>query len=118
MHNEVTADALLALCSCPDHDTARRLAQQLVKRGWSACVQILPGVTSIYRWQGKVCQEKETLLVIKTTADTMPILTEWLISAHPYTVPEVIALPITAGSREYIDWLLSHSAGRKNLDEI
>ncbi len=109
----VTSDTLIMLCSCPSHAIARQLAEQMVAEGWSACVQIVPGITSIYQWQGKVCQESEVLLVIKTATDVITTLTQWLIEAHPYDVPEVITIPISGGSQMYLDWLLSNSAGVK-----
>ena len=113
MQTAVTTEASVLLCSCPDQETAQQLAQELVTRGWSACVQVLPTVTSIYTWQGKVCQESETLLVIKTATDSITTISQWLETAHPYKVPEVIAMPVTAGSSTYIDWLLSNSTGHK-----
>lgn len=112
MRTTVTSDALLVLCSCPDGQTAAELAHELVARKWSACVQIVPSITSVYTWQGKVCQENEALLVIKTASKTISALTKWLVTAHPYDEPEVIAMPITAGSPTYIDWLLQNSGGR------
>lgn len=112
MRTAVTTEASVVLCSCPDQETAGQLAQELVSRGWSACVQILPAVTSVYSWQGKVCQESETLLVIKTATASVTTISRWLETAHPYEVPEVIAMPITAGSPKYIDWLLNNSAGQ------
>ncbi len=114
MQMAVTTEASVILCSCPNLEVAQQLARELVTRGWSACVQILPAMTSIYIWQGKVCQENETLLVIKTASVNITIISEWLDASHPYEVPEVIAIPVTAGSATYINWLLSNSTGRDN----
>lgn len=111
MQSAVPSDAVVAFCSCPDQTTAEELARGLVEKGWSACVQIMPLVTSIYVWQGELCQENEVLLVIKTAAEIMPKLTQWLIAQHPYDLPEVIAVPVVAGASGYIDWLLQNSRG-------
>lgn len=114
MQMAVTTEASVILCSCPNPEIAQQLARELVTQGWSACVQILPTVTSIYTWQGKVCQENETLLVIKTATASITTISQWLEAEHPYEVPEVIAIPVTAGSPTYINWLLSNSTGRYN----
>jgi periplasmic divalent cation tolerance protein len=82
-----------------------RLARALVERRVAACVNVLPGVTSFYRWEGNVQRDEERLLVIKTRADRFEELRSALVDLHPYGVPEVIALPITAGHRPYLSWL-------------
>lgn len=72
---------------------------------YAACVNLVPGLTSIYQWQGAVQEEPECLLVIKTTAARFEALAERLRSLHPYAVPEIIALPITAGHPAYLNWI-------------
>ena len=97
--------AYTVLCTCPDGDTAARLARGLVEGGHAACVNVLPGIRSIYRWQGEVQDDAEVLLVAKCATDRFDGLRGWLEAHHPYDVPEVIALPVVAGSEAYLDWL-------------
>lgn len=93
------------LCTCPDEDTARRLAASMVSEKLAACANVLPGLTSVYQWQGQIETDPESLLIIKTAADRREALTERLAALHPYDVPEVIALPIEAGLPSYLQWL-------------
>jgi periplasmic divalent cation tolerance protein len=96
---------LLVLCTCPDMPVAERLAALLVEGGHAACVNIVPGLTSIYRWQGKIEQGNEVLLLIKTRRDRYPELERQLHAAHPYELPEIIAVPIDAGLSGYLAWI-------------
>lgn len=93
------------LCSCPNRETAEEIARQLVERRLAACVSILPGMTSIYRWQGKVETESEELLLIKTSQPSTDALQTALVQLHPYDVPEIIVIPIEDGHRPYFDWV-------------
>ncbi|MEL6178215.1 MAG: divalent-cation tolerance protein CutA [Myxococcota bacterium] len=99
----------LVLCNCPP-DHADRLARALVERRLAACVNALPGVTSTYRWEGDVCVEGETTLLIKTRSDRLDELTAVLVELHPYDVPEVIALPILEGYQPYLDWVIDQTS--------
>ena len=96
----------VVLCTCPP-DSAAGIAGTLVSERLAACVNILPVVRSIYRWEGELCDDAESLLVIKTTADRLEELTRRLLACHPYDVPEIIALPIQAseGNPDYLAWL-------------
>lgn len=94
----------LVLCNCPP-DSADGLARAVVEARLAACVNVLPQVRSVYRWEGEVCVDEEVTLLIKTTASRLSALTEALVEAHPYDVPEVIALPITEGHQPYLDWV-------------
>ena len=76
-----------------------------MERGLAACVNIVPGVTSVYRWRGQVQAEGERLLLIKTGAQRFEALRETLVALHPYELPEVIALPLQAGHAPYLAWL-------------
>lgn len=98
-------DCRLVFCTCPDQETAARIAERLVGERLAACVNLLPGLTSIYRWQGAIEHATEVLLLIKTVAGRLPALTETLRGLHPYTVPEIIALPITDGLPDYLTWV-------------
>ena len=96
---------LAVLCTCPDEETARRLAGGLVEEKLAACVNVLPGIRSIYRWQGEVQDDAEVLMVIKTTRSAYDRLADWLEEHHPYDLPEVIALPVSEGLAAYLDWV-------------
>jgi periplasmic divalent cation tolerance protein len=98
-------EVVVVLCTCPDGETARRLAAGLVEARLAACVNILPEIRSIYRWQGETCDEAEVLMIAKTTVRGYPELERWLREQHPYDLPEVLALPVAAGSRGYLEWV-------------
>ncbi len=98
-------DFLVILSTCPGGQAAEGLARMLVEEGLAACVNILPRVRSIYRWQGAVQADEEALMVIKAKASSFEALRAALVSQHPYEVPEVIALPIADGHHPYLDWL-------------
>ena len=105
-------DVLTVFCTCPDPATARRLAGGLVERRMAACVNILPEIRSIYRWQGETCDDAEVLMIVKTTRGSYAGLERWLLANHPYDVPEVLALPVAAGSRDYLGWVARETAGK------
>ena len=86
-------------------ETASRIARALVEEGAAACVNIVPGIRSIYRWQGKLCDDGELLLVIKTTEARFEEVRLQIRALHTYELPEVIAVPITAGDAQYLGWL-------------
>jgi len=96
---------IVVLSTVGKAEDAERIGRALVERGLAACVNIVPAVTSIYRWKGKVEREEERLLLIKTRAERFPALREALVSLHPYEVPEVLALPIEDGHQPYLAWL-------------
>lgn len=81
------------------------LAKGLIEARLAACVNVLPGVVSHYRWQGRLCRDPERLLIIKTSKSKLKALERWVKTHHAYTVPEIISLPIEAGSREYLSWV-------------
>jgi periplasmic divalent cation tolerance protein len=98
-------NAVVVLCTFPDIEQARQIGAALVERQVAACVNLLPGVESIYRWEGKVERAGEVLGIIKTTryADLEAAIRE----LHPYEVPEVLALEVAGGSSEYLKWMAS-----------
>jgi periplasmic divalent cation tolerance protein len=98
-------EALLVLCTTPTAEVAAKLALALVEARLAACGNVLPGLRSIYRWAGRVEDEPEALLVLKTTREGFPALRDELVKRHPYRVPEVLALPVEAGSAAYLEWL-------------
>ncbi len=100
-----TQAARLVLCTVPDEDSARQLADTLVGEGLAACVNLVPGLVSIYRWRGERQEGTELLLLIKTTAQRYPALQERIASLHPYELAEIIAVPISEGLPAYLDWV-------------
>lgn len=103
----IKADARyrIVLVTCASIAEARRIAQRVVERKLAACANIVPRVESIYRWKGKVERAKETLLMIKTTATRLRKLESEVKRLHSYDVPEFVAIPVIAGSQQYLDWL-------------
>jgi len=97
-------NALLCLTTCPDLDTAQRIADALVEERLAACVNLLPGLHSTYRWQGKVEHAAEVLLLAKTTRVRMPALQERIVALHPYELPEVLAVE-AGGLPAYLQWI-------------
>ena len=95
----------ILFCSCPDAPTAEELATTLVEERLAACVNLLPGITSVYRWEGGIQHDPEVLLLIKTTATRVPELMARLRVRHPYELPEIIAVPVTEGLPEYLSWV-------------
>ncbi len=93
------------LTTLPDPTSARQLARRLVEERLAACVNVLDGCTSVYRWQGAVEEASEVVLVIKTVQDRYAALETFLRQQHPYELPEIIALPIAQGLPEYLDWV-------------
>lgn len=101
----MTPCILIVYCTCPDSDSAERIAAALVTEGLAACVNRLSGVTSVYLWQGRIEQDKEELLLIKTTEAGFDALAARIRELHPYELPEIIAAPITRGLPEYLQWV-------------
>ena len=101
--------AIVILCTCPDEATAARLASALVEARLAACVNRLPGITSTYRWRGKICSDSEQLLLIKTTRERFDAVREHIVRLHPYELPEVIAVDIALGHVPYLAWIEAES---------
>ena len=100
---------LLVCCTAPDPDTARELARTLVEERLAACVNVVPGLRSLYRWQGKVHEDAEALLLLKTTAARYQALQERLRALHPYELPEIVAVPVSAGLPAYLEWVAAQT---------
>lgn len=94
----------IIFCTCPDK-TAQTIANTLVKQTLAACVNIVPNIQSIYKWQGKIQQDDEQLLIIKSRFELFETLEKRLLDLHPYELPEVIAVPIEMGSKQFLEWL-------------
>jgi periplasmic divalent cation tolerance protein len=96
---------VVALSTVGTAEHAERIARALVERRLAACVNVVPGVVSVYRWKGEVCRDEERLLVIKTRRERLDALREALLGLHPYELPELVAVPIEAGYEPYLAWL-------------
>ena len=96
---------LVVFSTCPDRPCAEKLARQIVQEQLAACVSLLPPMTSIYRWEGRIEEAEEVLLLIKTQLDCYPALEACIRENHPYAVPEIVALPMRTGNPAYLDWL-------------
>ena len=99
------AGVCVVLVTCPSRLVGETIGRALVEKRLAACVNVLPGVRSIYRWEGKVQRDSEVLLAIKTRRRHLSALQRMMRSLHPYTVPEIIALPVTGGSAAYLAWV-------------
>lgn len=95
----------LVFCTLADREGAEALARFLVEQRFAACVNILPGVTSIYRWEGDVQRDTECMLIIKTRQDRFAALSEALRAQHPYELPEIVAVPLSDGLPAYLAWI-------------
>jgi periplasmic divalent cation tolerance protein len=100
-----SAGTMVVLVTCPRRRVGEKLARALVQERLAACVNVIPGVTSIYRWEGRICRDAEALLVIKTRRLRLAALVRRVKALHPYSVPEVIALPLVGGSASYLSWV-------------
>ena len=98
-------DKIVILSACDSEEQATRLARHLVEQRLAACVNILPNVRSIYRWEGKLEDSAEWMLVIKSRRDLFPALRAEIEKMHSYEVPEIIALPVVDGAEAYLGWL-------------
>jgi len=103
-------DVLVVLVTAPSAEQAAELARALVEEKLAACGNVLPGLRSIYRWEGAVQDEPEALLILKTTAGRFEALRGRVVELHPYDTPEVLALPVAAGHAPYLDWVLASVA--------
>ncbi|HAU4930797.1 divalent-cation tolerance protein CutA [Aeromonas hydrophila] len=98
-------DTILVLCTCPDEASADLICAQLLNQRLAACINQLPGLTSVYRWQGKIERATEIQLIIKSHAALFEPLRQCILAHHPYEVPEILALPTSQGHQPYLDWI-------------
>ncbi|ACG72426.1 CutA1 divalent ion tolerance protein [Anaeromyxobacter sp. K] len=103
-------EARVVLVTAPDADVAARLARALVEERLAACGNVVPAIRSIYRWEGSVHDEGEALLVLKTRAARVDALRARVLELHPYQVPEVLVLPVEAGSDAYLAWIAAETS--------
>jgi periplasmic divalent cation tolerance protein len=102
-------DTLLVLTNLPDRPSAERLARSLVEARLAACINILPPCDSVYHWNGKIENAQEHPLLIKTTRGRYAALEAAIRAGHPYELPEIIAVPVTAGFPAYLDWVAAET---------
>jgi periplasmic divalent cation tolerance protein len=100
-------EALVVLCTCGNGEEALRIANALIEDRAAACVNILPAVQSVYRWQEKIETAQEILLLVKTTQERFAAVERKIVELHSYDTPEIIALPVTEGLKKYLAWLNS-----------
>jgi len=96
---------VLCFVTAPSEAVARQLARTVVEERLAACAPVVPGMTSVYRWDGKVNEEPEALILCKTRGEGFERLTKRIVELHPYEVPQVVAVPIEAGYGAYMQWV-------------
>lgn len=109
--------AIVVLLTAPTREEAARLAEMLVSARLAACVQILPEMESVYRWEGEIRREPEHLLLVKTTAGRFTALEREVRALHSYEVPEIVALNVNEVSAPYLEWLAASVAPTQSLEE-
>lgn len=107
----MTDSVIVALSTCPDEASAANIAAALVQEGLATCVNRIAGLSSTYVWDGRLHDEAEILLIMKTTAERLSDLEARLKDLHPYELPELLALPVTGGNERYLDWVRSGVRG-------
>lgn len=103
----MSGDYLLILCTCPTSSAATAIATALLEERVAACANQVPGIKSMYRWEGRVEHDDEVLLLIKTTSQMFAQVEAIIGNLHPYELPEIIAVPLAAGSEAYLNWIKS-----------
>lgn len=107
----MTAEAVrVVLSTHPDRGGAVALGRTLVEERLAACVNVVPGATSVYRWEGKLCEDVESLMVVKTSDAKADALMARIKALHPYVNPELVVLPVGGGSEAYLKWVLEETA--------
>jgi len=109
-------EAIVVLLTTANGEEADRLAEMLVSSQLAACVQIIPGMESVYRWRGNIERQAEVLLIAKTTRSKFEQLERQVRASHSYETPEIVALPVIAGSAAYLEWLHSSLDARSEAD--
>ena len=100
---------ILILITVPNQKTGEEIASHLVEKNIAACVNIIPGLTSIYKWKGKIEKDDELLLLVKTQQELFHSVEKSVLEIHPYEVPEIISIDISQGFTKYLDWILSET---------
>ncbi len=103
------AELVLILVTVPNDAVADRIAHALVVEQLAACVNVVPGVRSIYKWEGEICNEGELQCLVKTRRSLFPAVRDRVRALHPYQIPEIIALPLVEGHSDYLDWVRANT---------
>lgn len=103
----------IVFVTAPSLDVARQLSAGILERRLAACANLVPGMESHYWWEGKICQENEILIILKTTEARLAELETHVLEAHPYDTPEFVAWPLTTGSEKYLAWLTENTGPRE-----
>ena len=98
-------EARVVYVTVPNEDVGVALVTALLEQNLVACGNLISGVRSIYRWEGKICDDAEQLLILKTTSSALSMLMARIVELHPYECPEIIAIPVTDGHAAYLDWI-------------
>lgn len=97
----------LVYVTTPDREVAVQLAHGAVRAGLAACANIIPGMTSVYQWEGRLNEDQEVVLILKTTEEAVSDLTSFIKTRHPHKTPSVMALPVTGGNSQFLEWIES-----------
>lgn len=106
-----TVPSIVVYVTVPNKEAGKKLAASIVEERLAACVNRVPGIESVYEWKGEIQTDSEELLIIKTRESLLGALTEHVKANHEYEVPEVIAMPITGGNVQYLEWLKNSTRG-------
>jgi periplasmic divalent cation tolerance protein len=107
------SEVRVVMVTAPDQETGRALARAATEARLAACGNVIPGLTSVFRWEGRVEEAAEVLIMFKTTASSVPALMERVVELHPYDVPEFLALPVSAGHPPYLEWVGNETGGER-----
>ena len=102
-------DIVIVHCTVPEM-VCRQMSREAVMNGFCACVSATP-IVAVYRWEGSLCEDEEMLLLMKTARGQVDALMEWILSVHPYKVPEILVVPVVQGSQSYCEWVVSSVTG-------
>lgn len=103
-------DAIVVFCTTHSQDEAKHIATTLVNENLAACVNIIPNITSIYRWENELCTDYEFILIIKSVRQNLSPLVDKIKDLHSYDIPEILAVPVLGGSETYLNWLASETS--------
>lgn len=103
----------LVFCNCPDLETAKKIARALIEEHLAACINCVPGLLSVYRWQDQIEEQAEVLLLIKTSQTRFQALKARILALHPYELPEIVAVDVSAGHPPYLDWVNSETYAQR-----
>ena len=114
---ELASQIRVVLVTVPDEDAGRTLARRIVQERLAACGNVIPGLTSVYRWDGEIQEDPEALVLLKTTVERLETLRMRVEELHPYEVPEFLALPVDRGNDTYLRWVVGEVDGLRDSDD-